>query len=54
MSEQKKCDERIDVHMQNRIDTIRDLWQLYQEDCEAYHDEHQTSLNEYGLTITNC
>lgn len=47
--EQLTCEQRIKSELESTIQTLRDLWELYQKDCEAYHDEHETNMYEYGL-----
>lgn len=46
MTEQKTCAERIEENYNSRIETIRRLWTLSQQDPEAYDD-----LCEYGLSF---
>ncbi len=45
-----KCKERIREHYRGRIETIRRLWALYGQDCEA-QDENGEMWTEYGLSL---
>lgn len=47
----RTCEARVEEHMKDRIDTLRDLWASYLEDPDAYHPEHETNMNEYGLSF---
>ena len=44
------CAERVDEHMESRLNALRQLWELYCKDCEAY-DEEYGNLDEYGLSF---
>ncbi len=48
-TEQKKCKDIVSGHCASRLEVLTDLLKLYCEDPEAYHDEHQTNLDEYAL-----
>ena len=50
MEKQLTCQERIDGKMENTMDTIKTLWELYKEDPEAYDDDLGNFL-EYGLSF---
>jgi len=44
----KPCSERVDANMRDRLNDIRALWELYNEDSEAYDDD-LGHIYEYGL-----
>lgn len=44
------CDQRIQAHLDSRLENIRAMWDLYQEDPEAYTEDGDT-LHEYGLAF---
>jgi hypothetical protein len=48
---EKTCEQLVEDEMARTIDVLRDLWDLYCEDSEAYHDDHGTNLWEYGLSF---
>jgi len=50
IEEEKSCKERIKAHYQSRMDEVRNLWNLYRENPEAYHDEYGR-WDEYGLAF---
>src|SRR3990167_3705083 len=49
-NQQKSCKERIQEHLNGRIEDLTKLWTLYREDCEA-SDPDLGSFNEYGLSF---
>jgi len=52
MTEQPTCEERIDAELENRICTLRDLWEYYCEmGDDSYHPEHETNLWDYHLSF---
>jgi hypothetical protein len=44
------CEERINEHMEGRLEDLRTLWDLYYEDTEAYDDD-LGNIYEYGLSF---
>lgn len=47
----RTCAERVGESLESKLETLRALWDLYQEDPEAYHDEEETKLDEYALSF---
>ncbi len=43
------CADRVEDSLESKLETLRALWELYQEDPEAYHEEEETRLDEYAL-----
>ena len=50
MDKQATCQERIKSEFQNTMETLTALWELYQDDPEAYHDDYG-NFEEYGLAF---
>lgn len=50
MERQPTCKERAKPHLKSALHDIRKLWNLYQNDPEAY-DEELGSFPEYGLSF---
>ena len=49
-TEQKTCKERVSEHLKGRLEDLRKLWALYQDDVEG-SDPDLGSFNEYGLAF---
>ena len=47
---EKSCKERIREHYRSRISDIRECWELYRKDSEAY-TEGGNNWGEYGLSF---
>lgn len=45
-----KCEDRIDAHLESRIEDLQKLYDLYWEDADK-HDEDLGNLYEYGLSL---
>ena len=45
------CAGRVEDSLESKLETLRALWELYQEDPEAYHEEEETRLDEYALSF---
>ena len=45
---EQRCEARVQGHMDSRLEDLRTLWALYQEDSDAYDDD-LGNLYEYGL-----
>jgi hypothetical protein len=45
---QETCEERVEAHLDGRIEALERLWAMHQEDPDAY-DEDYGSLYDYGL-----
>ena len=50
IKEQRTCEERVTEHLNNTLEDLRKLWDLYCEDSEAY-DEDLGNFEEYGLSF---
>lgn len=53
MERQATCEERIDAELAKTLEVLRDLWAHYTtaDDPDEYHPEHETNLDEYGLSF---
>ena len=51
-TKQATCEDRIDRELTATLQTLRNLWEHYQQDPEAYHPEEETNLDEYGLDFS--
>jgi hypothetical protein len=48
---EKTCEQLVEAECDSTIEVLRDLWELYCKDSDAYHDVHSTNLYEYGLSF---
>ena len=46
---QPTCEERVASRLEDRIEILRDLWNM--DDHDAYHEEHETNMYEFGLSF---
>lgn len=46
---QPTCEERVDAHMEDRLQDLRKLWTAYCEGDEDRHSDDLGNFHEYGL-----
>lgn len=49
MEKQATCKERVGDRLDSRMEDLRALWATYLEDPEAYNEDVQSNMYEYGL-----
>ncbi len=50
-TEQLTCEQRVSAEFEKEIRTLRALWATYCEDVEAYNEDEEARLSEYGLSF---
>ncbi len=50
MGENNKCEDRIESHLESRLEDLRTLWDLHCEDSDA-SDDDLGNMYEYGLSF---
>lgn len=48
---QLSCEERIGAELEKELRTLRALWATHCDDPEAYNEEEEARLDEYGLSF---
>lgn len=51
MEKEKTCDDQVETRLNSRMEDLRALWATYLEDPEAYNDDVQSNMYEYGLSF---